>query len=76
VLVFSNPAAKTRTQLTVRISADGAATWRDVALLHAGPSAYSSLVSIDAKTVGCFYENGAKRPYERITFARVEVSAR
>jgi sialidase-1 len=76
LLVFSNPAAKTRTQLTVRTSADGAQTWRDVALLHAGPSAYSSLVSIDAKTVGCFYENGAKRPYDRITFARVEVSAR
>lgn len=74
LLVFSNPAAKTRIQLTVRASADNAKTWRDVALLHAGPSAYSSLVSLDADTVGCFYENGEKRPYERITFARVALA--
>lgn len=75
-LVFSNPAAKTRIQLTVRASDDDAKTWRDVAVLHAGPSAYSSLVSLDAKTVGCFYENGEKRPYERITFARVELATK
>ncbi|MCX6950796.1 MAG: sialidase family protein [Verrucomicrobia bacterium] len=74
LLVFSNPAAKTRIQLTVRASADNAKTWRDVALLHAGPSAYSSLVSLDADTVGCFYENWEKRPYERITFARVALA--
>ena len=43
--------------------------------LHPGPSAYSSLVSLDAKTVGCFYENGEKRAYERITFARVELTS-
>jgi sialidase-1 len=76
LLVFSNPAAKSRTQLTVRTRAAGAAPCRAVALRHAGPSAGSSLVSLDAKTLGCCYENGAKRPAERITFARVEVSAR
>ncbi len=75
-LIFSNPAAKTRIQLTVRASDDEAKTWRDVAVLHAGPAAYSSLVSLDAKTVGCFYENGEKRAYERITFARVDLSAK
>lgn len=74
-LVFSNPAAKTRIQLTVRASYDEAKSWRDVAVLHPGPSAYSSLVSLDAKTVGCFYENGEKRAYERITFARVELTS-
>lgn len=71
LLVFSNPAAITRMLLTVRVSDDDAKTWREVALLNEGPSAYSSLVSLDADTVGCFYENGAKRPYDRITFARV-----
>jgi sialidase-1 len=75
LLVFSNPAAKTRVQLTVKASADDAKTWREVAVLHPGPSAYSSLVSLDAGTVGCFYENGEKKPYERITFARVALSS-
>ena len=75
VLVFSNPAAKTRVQLTVRTSADGGANWREVVQLHAGPSAYSSLVSLGADTVGCLYENGEKRAYERITFALVPLGA-
>ncbi len=71
VLLFSNPAAKTRIQMTVRSSADQGATWTEVAPLHAGPSAYSSLVSLAPDLIGCLYENGEKRPYERITFARV-----
>ena len=75
LLVFSNPAAKTRVNLTVRASGDNAKTWREVAVLHAGPSAYSSLVSLEANTVGCLYENGEKRAYERITFARVPLGA-
>ena len=69
-LVFSNPAAKTRVNQTVRLSHDDARTWRELTALHPGPSAYSSLVSLDAKTVGCLYETGAKKPYARITFAR------
>jgi sialidase-1 len=73
LLLFSNPAAKTRIQLTVRASADDGKTWRDLAVLHAGPSAYSSLVSLSADEAGCFYERGEKRPYEKITFARVSL---
>ena len=71
LLVFSNPAAKTRIQLTVRTSADHGRTWRDLAVLHAGPSAYSSLVSLADREIGCLYEFGEKRRYEQITFARV-----
>jgi sialidase-1 len=71
LLLFSNPAhPKQRVNLTVRASADDAKTWRDVTVLHAGPSAYSSLVALDANTAACLYENGDKKPYERITFAR------
>ena len=70
LLLFSNPAAKTRVNLTVRASADDAKTWREVAVLHAGPSAYSCLVALDATTAGCLYERGEKRAYEKITFAR------
>ena len=71
LILFSNPAhPKRRVNLTVRSSADNAKTWSDVAVLHAGPAAYSSLVPLDAKTAGCLYENGEANPYERITFAR------
>ncbi len=74
LLLFSNPAdPKARVRLTVKASADDAKTWREVAVLHEGPSAYSSLVSLDAATAGCLYERGEKRPYDKITFARVNV---
>lgn len=70
LLVFSNPAARTRVQLTVKTSADHGRSWQDVAVLHPGPSAYSSLVALDGRTTGCLYERGEKRAYELITFAR------
>lgn len=70
VLLFSNPAAKTRIQLTVRSSADDGKTWRELVVLHSGPSAYSSLVALGANEAGCLYERGEKRAYEKITFAR------
>jgi sialidase-1 len=73
LLLFSNPAAKTRVQLTVRASADDGKTWRELAVLHPGPSAYSSLVALSATEAGCLYERGEKKPYERITFARFSV---
>jgi sialidase-1 len=75
LLLFSNPAdPKARVRLTVRASADDGRSWRDVAELHAGPSAYSCLVSLDAQTAGCLYERGDKKAYEKITFARVAVA--
>jgi sialidase-1 len=73
LLLFSNPAAKTRVQLTVRTSGDHGRTWRDLAVLHAGPSAYSSLIELGADQAGCLYERGEKRAYEKITFARFGV---
>lgn len=76
LLLFSNPAnPKQRVNLTVRASADNAQTWRDVAVLHAGPAAYSSLVALSATEAGCLYERGEKRAYEKITFARFPVTA-
>jgi sialidase-1 len=73
-LLFSNPAAKTRVQLTVKSSADGGQSWREVVLLHPGPSAYSSLVALDRDLAGCLYERGTTRPYEKITFARFNLN--
>ena len=75
LLLFSNPAhTKQRVNLTLRTSSDNAQTWNDLAVLHAGPAAYSSLVALDAATLGCLYENGEKKPYERITFARLPLT--
>lgn len=71
LLLFSNPAAKTRTNLTLRASGDDGKSWRELTVLHAGPAAYSSLVALGANEAGCLYERGEKRPYEKITFARV-----
>ena len=76
-LLFSNPASKTdRVKMTVRLSYDEGKTWPVSKLLHAGPSAYSSLAVLRDLSVGCLYErNGVtesseKSPYETITFAR------
>jgi sialidase-1 len=72
-LLFSNPAAKTRINLLVRLSPDDGQTWRDLVTLHPGPSAYSNLVSLSATEAACLYERGNQRPYEKITFARFSV---
>lgn len=70
VLLFSNPAAKTREQMTVRLSRDDGRTWPVHRLLHAGPSAYSCLTVLRDRTMGCLYERGYLRPYDEIVFAR------
>lgn len=73
-LLFSNPAATTRTHLTVRLSKDGGVTWKISRLLYEGPSAYSSLAMLPGGTVGLLYERGDRNPYERITFARFDLA--
>ena len=56
--------------MTVRVSGDGARTWRGGAVLHSGPSAYSDLCVLRDGYTGCLYERGVSNPYETITFAR------
>ena len=76
-LLFSNPASKTdRVKMTVRLSYDEGKTWPVSKLLHAGPSAYSSLAVLPDLGIACLYErNGitgssGTSPYETIAFAR------
>jgi sialidase-1 len=73
-LLFANPASARRERLTVRLSDDGGKTWPHAGLLHPGPSAYSCLTTLPDRTIGCLYERGEQQPYERITFARFDVS--
>lgn len=68
-LVFSNPASEgSRTNMTVRLSYDDGKTWPYQKVVHAGPSAYSDLLSLPDGNFACFYEGGVKSPYEGIAF--------
>jgi len=74
IVLFSNPASTRREKMTVRLSPDDGQTWPDARLIHAGPSAYSCLVVLPDKTIGCLYECGEGHPYERISLARFPLS--
>ena len=70
VLMFSNPASTKRERMTVRVSHDEGSTWPVERVLHEGPAAYSALAELRRGWVGCLYERGDRRPYEKITLAR------
>lgn len=86
-LVFSNPAtlepnpsrptavSRQRQNVGLRTSRDGGQTWSEPFALTTGPSAYSDLAIAPDGAVLCFYEHGAKGPYERLSVARVPLSA-
>ncbi|MGJ8697854.1 MAG: exo-alpha-sialidase [Verrucomicrobiaceae bacterium] len=60
LLLFSNPKHKSsRTNITVRVSADGGLSWGHELLLDSAGTGYgySSLVMVDEKTVGILYES-------------------
>jgi sialidase-1 len=71
LVLFSNPASeKTRENMTVRGSLDDCQTWPLQVVLHPGPSAYSDLAVWGQGVIGCLYECGEKKAYERIVLAR------
>jgi len=70
VLLFSNPAATRRENLTIKGSFDEGQTWPLARTLYPGSAAYSCLVVLPDGLIGCLYERGEKHPYETITFAR------
>jgi sialidase-1 len=72
-VLFANPAATKRMNMTVRLSRDGGQTWPVSRVMHAGPSAYSSLAVLKDGTIGLLYERGDKGSYERITFAHFDL---
>ena len=76
ILLFSNPASKTRRDsMTVRASFDEGRTWPAKRLLHTGHAAYSDLVKLPGGDVGILYEAGPSQdePYRRIVFERLPV---
>ena len=75
VFAFSNPASqKARVNMTVRLSYDGAKTWKRSVVVHEGPSAYSNLVSLPGGKLGLLYEGGAKKPYEGIAWKELQMA--
>ncbi len=68
--IFSNPAADSRTNMTVRLSEDEGRTWRYSRVLEADPSGYSDLAATSDGWLLCLYECGAKVYNEKITMAR------
>jgi sialidase-1 len=73
-ILFSNPASLNRENLTVRLSFDEGTTWPHGRSIHSGPAAYSCLVMLPDKMVGCLFECGDMTPYEKISFARFPLS--
>ncbi len=72
IILFSNPASeKGRVNMTVRASFDDGASWPRQRMLHAGPSAYSSLAVLASGDAACLYEGGVRSPYQSIVFAVV-----
>lgn len=70
-LLFSNPAAlDSRSEMTIRASTDGGATWPEsmtVLLDHGRGAGYSCMTMIDEDTVGILYEgNRAHMTFQRI----------
>jgi sialidase-1 len=73
-ILFSNPAATTRTNMTLRVSRDDTITWPVSKVLYPGPSAYSCLTALPGGDIACLYECGQTNPYQKIIFARFPIS--
>lgn len=86
-LVFSNPASlepeparpgainRRRQNLGLRVSRDQGTTWTEPFVLETGPSAYSDLALAPDGSILCFYEHGAKSPYESMSVVRLAPTA-
>ncbi len=72
-VLFLNPAATNRTNMTLRLSYDEAKTWPVSRVLHPGPSAYSSIAILPNGQIGTLYECGDQSPYAAIRFGRVDL---
>jgi sialidase-1 len=74
ILAFSNPAATSRENMTIKLSYDEGKTWPVSRSLYEGPSAYSCLTVLPNGHMGCLYERGKENAYETITLARFPIA--
>jgi sialidase-1 len=74
LVVFCNPASRTRDTLTVRLSRDGCLIWPVARVLEPGRAAYSDLAVLPDRSLLCLFERGQQTPYERLTLARFDLA--
>ena len=77
ILLFSNPASKTRRDsMTLRASYDEGKTWAKKLLIHVGQAAYSDLVRLPDDRIGMLYEAGPDQDhgYQGIAFRSIALS--
>ncbi|MBN2476432.1 MAG: exo-alpha-sialidase [Pirellulales bacterium] len=67
VLLYSGPGGPGRNNMTVRASYDEGETWPVSKVIYSGSAAYSDLVVLPDRSIGCLYERDG---YGKITFAR------
>lgn len=73
-LFFSNPASRSRRNLSLTRSLDGGMTWESAAVVCQGPSAYSDIVLIAPDIIGVLYENGEEgNTYKKISFRTIPI---
>lgn len=73
-LLFSNAASSTRINMSIKKSMDDGKTWSVGYIIHSGPSAYSDIVVLSNNEIGILYENGISKPYEKISFEKIEIN--
>lgn len=66
IILFSNPASSSRTNMTVKISYDDCKTWPVSKQIYSGLSAYSCMTTLANGNIGLLYEADG---YGRIKFA-------
>jgi sialidase-1 len=68
-IALANPAAKTRRNMTLKLSLDDGTTWPYQRTVYAGSSAYSDLTQLSDGSIGLLYERDS---YARINFAHAQ----
>jgi len=66
-ILYSGPGGPGRSHMTVRLTYDEGKTWPVAKVIYEGSAAYSDLVVLPDKSIGCLYE---RDDYGKITFAR------
>jgi len=72
-LLFSNPGAPYRGELTLRLSYDDGATWPVSRLLYEGAAGYSQLAVLSDGTILLLFETGRYDLRQSITLARISL---
>jgi len=74
-VLFSDPDSNdSRSNLTIKISTDHAATWPTSMVIDSGPSSYSDMVALSSTSIGITFEQGTTTAYDDIKYAIVDLT--